>query len=417
LTEPQEKMLTGKFLHIMAGSLRTLRRFPLRSGLTLLSAVLGVGGVISTVNYAAEGRLKVVTQIRSLGTNVLTVTPQQSRSVGGRAKTGSIVTTLTPQDYAEIRRDVSEIERSSATATSSFLVKSGDLSKSNCVVVGVEPDYVRIKNWPVSDGEMFGEPELRRSARVAVLGATVRRDIFGDVSPLGQRLFINRVPFEVVGALAERGQSLDAGNEDNQVYVPLTTMMHRLTNVDYFSAIFFEAASWNSMDSATEGIHRVLRKKHRAIGNLPEDFQIQSQKSLISTEIASSERLAFLVRWVGLSGLVVSGLGILAMCWIAVGERTGEIGTRRAVGATQSDVFFQFLFEACVISVLGCGTGLLVGWWTTEGIAQRASLPFFFDWPSAAIAIGIAVALNLVFAIIPSRRAALLDPIRALRSE
>jgi putative ABC transport system permease protein len=410
-------MLTGKFFHIMAGSLRTLRRFPLRSGLTLLSAILGVSGVISTVNYAAEGRLKVVTQIRSLGTNVLTVTPQQSRSVGGRAKTGSIVTTLTAQDYAEIRREVSGIERSSATSTSSFLVKAGDLSKNNCVVLGVEPAYLRINNWPVSEGEMFGEAELRRSARVAVLGATVRRDIFGDASPVGQRLFINRVPFEIVAVLAERGQSLDAGNEDNQVYVPLTTLMHRLTNVDYFSAIFFEAASWGSMDAATDEIYGVLRKKHRSIGSLPEDFQIQSQKALISTEIASSEHLTFLVRWVGLSGLVVSGLGILAMCWISVGERTGEIGTRRAVGATQSDVFFQFLFEACVISFIGCCTGLMAAWWTTKGIAQRAGLPFFFDWTSAAVAISIAIALNLAFAIIPSRRAALLDPIRALHSE
>jgi putative ABC transport system permease protein len=150
---------------------------------------------------------------------------------------------------------------------------------------------------------------------------------------------------------------------------------------------------------------------------LPEDFQIQNQKALIDTEIASSQRLTFLVRWVGLSGLVVSGLGILAICWIAVGERVVEIGIRRALGATKSDIFLQFLFEAVVISVLGCFAGLIAGWRGTESIAERADLPFFFDWTSAALVAGFAISMNLVFALIPSRRAALLDPIRALKSE
>jgi putative ABC transport system permease protein len=150
---------------------------------------------------------------------------------------------------------------------------------------------------------------------------------------------------------------------------------------------------------------------------LPEDFQIQNQKALIDTEIASSRRLTFLVRWVGLSGLVVSGLGILAICWIAVGERVVEIGIRRALGATKSDIFLQFLFEAVAISVLGCFAGLLAGWQGTESLAGRADLAFLFDWTSAARIAGFAILMNLVFALIPSRKAALLDPIRALKSE
>jgi ABC-type antimicrobial peptide transport system permease subunit len=230
-------------------------------------------------------------------------------------------------------------------------------------------------------------------------------------------MFINRVPFEVIGVLEERGQGLDATNEDNQVYVPLSTAMRRLANVDYFSAILFAVTRWDRMDETTEAIHHVLSKRHRAPGNLPEDFQIQNQKALIDTEIASSNRLTFLVRWVGLSGLAVSGLGILAICWIAVGERVGEIGIRRALGATKSDIFFQFLFEAVVISVSGCFAGLMAGWRGTESIAQRADLSFYFDWTSAELVVGFAMFMNLVFALIPSRRAALLDPIRALKSE
>jgi ABC-type antimicrobial peptide transport system permease subunit len=225
------------------------------------------------------------------------------------------------------------------------------------------------------------------------------------------------VPFEVIGVLEERGQGLDATNEDNQVYVPLSTAMRRLTNIDYFSSILFAVTSWDKMDETAEAIHQILSKRHRATTNLPADFQIQNQKSLIDIEITSSSRLTFLVRWVGLSGLVVSGLGILAICWIAVGERAVEIGIRRALGATKSDIFLQFLFEAVVISMLGAFAGLLAGWRSTESIAARADLPFLFDWASAEFAAGFAMFMNLVFALIPSRRAALLDPIRALKSE
>jgi putative ABC transport system permease protein len=407
----------GKALFLMAGSLRLIWRFRLRSGLVLLSALLGVGGVISAINYAAEGRLKVLKRIQRLGTNVLVVTPQLSRNVGGRAKTGTIVTTLVASDYAEILREIPQIEESSATVTSSFLVKAGDLSKSNCPVMGTEPAFARVRHWHTTEGEFYGIAEMRRLARVAVLGSTVRRDLFGSESPIGKRMFINRVPFEVMGVLEERGQGLEATNEDNQVYVPLSTAMRRLANIDYFSAIFFAVTRWDRMDETTEAIHGVLSKRHRAPGNLPEDFQIQNQKALVDTETASSRRLTFLVRWVGLSGLVVSGLGILAICWTAVGERVVEIGIRRALGATESDIFWQFLFEAVVISVLGCFAGLMAGWRATESIAERADLPFRFDWTGAALVAGFAILMNLVFALIPSRRAALLDPIRALKSE
>lgn len=401
----------------MADSLRLICRFRLRSGLIGLSALLGVAGVISAINYASEGRLKVLNRIQRLGTNVIVATPQLSRTVGGRAKTGTIVTTLVAGDFAEILREFPEIEKSSATVTTSFLVKAGDLSKSNCIVIGTEPTFAEIRHWQISEGVFYGIPEMRRSARVAVLGSTVRRDLFGGESPIGKRVFINRVPFEVIGVLEERGQGLDATNEDNQVYVPLSTAMRRLANLDYFGSILFEVSSWEKMDGVAEAMRQLLRRRHRVSRNLSDDFQIQNQKALIDLELASSARLEFLVKWVGLSGLAVSGLGILAICWIAVGERIGEIGIRRALGATRSDIFFQFLFEAVVISVLGCLAGLIASWRGTESIAHSADLPFYFDWTSADFVIAFAMSMNLIFALIPSRRAALLDPIRALKAE
>lgn len=410
-------MSSRKSLHILAGSLRSIRRFPLRSGLLLLSAMLGVAGVTSAINYAAEGRLKALDQIRRMGTNTLMVTPQQSRAVGGRARTGAIVTTLAEQDYAAIQRELPDITESSATTTGSFLVKAGDLSKNSCEVIGVEPAYFGIRNWAVADGVGFDSMDVRRSSRVVLLGWTVARDLFADASPVGRRVLINRVPFNVTGVLAERGQSLDAGNEDNQVYIPLTTAMHRLMNVTYYSSMVFEIADWDRMDEDAQTIRQTLTRRHHVLANLPADFQIQNQKSLIDTETLTAEKLAFLVRWVGLSGLFVSGLGILAITWIAVRERIGEIGTRRALGATASDILFQFLFEAAIVSLVGSLVGLAAGWEGSRIIAQRVGLPFYFDWPAARFVILLSAGLNLAFALFPSGEAALLNPVRALKYE
>jgi len=400
----------------MSVSLRLIWRFRLRSSLILLSATLGVAGVVSSVNYASGGRQQVLNQIRRLGTNVVNVTPQQSRSVGGRARTGSIVTTLVEQDYLAIRRELPSLARSSALATAGFRLKAGEFSKTTSVV-GCEPDYFRIKSWSLERGDFFDASDLRKSARVAILGHTVARDLFGDEEAVGRRLFINRAPFEVVGVLAELGQGLDVANEDNQVYVPLSTTMRRLMNVEYYSGLVFELDRWEAMDDGAKSIADMLRRRHRSSPKQPEDFQVQNQKELIDTQTVSAEKLAFFVRWIGLSGLVVSGLGALAISWIAVKERTVEIGTRRALGATACDIFFQLLFEAVVVSSLGCAFGLAAGWQSSRLIAEQSRLPFVFDWTNARVALVFAVALNLTFALLPSGKAARLDPIRALKYE
>jgi putative ABC transport system permease protein len=295
-------------------------------------------------------------------------------------------------------------------------LKAGEFSKTTSVV-GCEPDYFRIKNWSLEQGDFFDASDLRKSARVVILGHTVARDLFGDEVAVGRRLFIDRAPFEVVGVFTEVGQGLDVANEDDQVYVPLPTAMRRLMNVEYYSGLVFEVDRWEAMDDAARTIAALLRRRHHSSPKQPEDFQVQNQKALIDTQIASAGRLAFFVRWIGLSGLVVSGLGALAISWIAVKERTVEIGTRRALGATASDIFFQLLFEAVIVSSIGSAFGLATGWQSSRLIAEQARLPFVFDWTNAQGALAFAVALNLTFALLPSGKAARLDPIRALKYE
>ncbi|MGI8741398.1 MAG: ABC transporter permease [Bryobacteraceae bacterium] len=404
-------------LAIFRGALRTIWRFPLRSILTILSAVLGVAGALCSVNYAFGGRQKVTNQLARLGTNVLIVTPQQSRSVAGRVRTGGIVTTLTQADYAALRREVPRFSRSSAIATRSFLVKAGDLAKNNCTVIGVEPDYMAIKDWAVQSGNIFEGSDVRRSARVVILGSSVARDLFGDTPAVGERVLINRIPFQVIGVMSERGQGLDAANEDDRVYIPLSTAMRRLANVDYFSGIVFAVTRWEEMDRAAAEIREVLRRRHVQIGKLPEDFQVQNQKQLIDTQLAASDRLLFFVRWIGTSALAVSGLGVLAIAWISVKERTGEIGIRRALGATRMDIFLQVLWEAAVLSLFGCLAGLALAAEVSPLLAKWAEQPAVFDRSSGGLAASCAMGLNLIFALIPARTAARLDPIQALHFE
>lgn len=405
-----------RFFYISLDALRVLLRFRFRSTLILLSAMLGVAGVIVSVDYASGGRQEAMNQIERMGVNVLSVTPQQDRSVGGRARTGAIVQTLVDADYSAIRKRIPSIARSSALATAGFRLKAGNLSKTS-PVVGCEPDYVRIKNWSVAEGAFFDEGDERRAARVAVLGHTIARDIFGEESAVSQLLSVNRTPFEVVGVLAERGQGLDVATEDDQIYIPLRTATHRLMDVEYYTGVILEIDRADHMDEAAASVVEILRQRHHRLANLPDDFQVQNQKSLLETQLASSERLGFYVRWLGLSGLIVSGLGILAVCWIAVKGRTVEIGTRRALGANAADVFLQILLETAVISSVGCVLGLAIGWRGSQVIAGRAGLPLVFEWSNAWLTLGVAAAMNSCFALLPAARAARVSPIRALKYE
>ena len=401
---------------ITSRSLRLILRYPLRSVLLAFSAALGVIGAVCSMNYGASGTEKVLEQIRRLGTNVLIITPAQSRSVAGRARTGAAVTTLVERDYVVIKRNVLKRKRSSALATQSFWTKTGDISK-NAAIVGCEPDYFAAKDWTLVAGQLFDVTHERTAARVAVLGHTVALDLFGGSSAVGQRMMINRVPFTVIGVLRERGQGLDVSNEDNQIYVPLRTAMRRLMNVDHYAGILVEVDSWESLDQAANQIRSLLHQAHHIGPEQPEDFQVQNQKTLLDTQIAASDRLGSFLRWIGATALVVSGLGIVAITWIAVRERTREIGTRRALGATSGDIFLQMQCENGSLALLGGLLGIGLSWLISRLVSAWVGLPFVFDEKNALLTFEVAATLNLVFSLLSSRKAASISPMEALRYE
>ncbi len=401
---------------LLGVAMRQARRYPLRSLLVVGCAAMGVAGAVTAVNYASAGRQQVLQQIQKLGTNVVTISAEQSRNVAGRARTGAIVTTLQQGDHAALRREIPDILRASAVATTGQRLKGNGQSKF-AAVVGVEPSYFPIRNWTIAHGMAFDAADQRRAARVALLGATLARDLFGDSSPVGERLFINRIPFEIVGVLRERGPGLDAVDEDQQVYVPLSAAMRRVMNVDHYSSLVLEIADWRSMDRTSAAIGDLLRERHRIRAGQQDDFRVLNQKTLVDAQLQAASQLGFFVRWIGLSALMMSGLGVLAMAWIAVRDRTREIGTRRALGATAADVFLQFAGEAVTLAAFGAIAGLGLGWGLSRLVAARAQLPFVFEVDAAALALLAALLLNVLFASWPALRAARLDPIAALRHE
>src|SRR5260370_1818782 len=340
-----------------------------------------------------------------MGTNVLIITGAQSRVIAGRGRTGIPVTTLVERDYRAVKNEVLSRTRSSALVTQSFWNKAGDFSK-NGVVVGCEPEYFEIKDWQVVSGNLFGSAEERTASRVAVLGHTVAADLFGASSPVGQGMMINRVPFTVIGVLSERGQGLDVSNEDSQIYVPLSTAMRRLMNADHYAEIVLKIDSLDSMDAAAEESRSLLHQLHRVQPNRPQDFHIQSQKSLLDMQTAAAKRLGLFLRWIAASALAVSGLGIVSITWIVVKERTREIGTRRALGATAADIFLEVTCEMLALVLGGGLLGMVLSWPRSRWISDSVGLPFVFDRKSAVLAFAGAAALNLAFSIFPSRNAA-----------
>ncbi len=389
----------------------------MRTFLALLGIIIGVSAVILMVSVGKGAQKTVLSRINDMGTNLLVVSAGQIRRFAGRREIRGTATTLTLADAEAVLENCYSVNRIAPVQSKKMQVKYGSYS-SNTAITGTTPDYKHVRNFQVEEGEFFNEEENTAGIRVAVLGRSVWRNLFEDEDPIGEIIRIGRVPFEVIGVMEGKGVDLSGVDQDDQIFIPIRTAMRRVFNMTYIGSINIEAVSKEKMEPAVEEIRELLRERHRMhrLGK-PDDFTIQSQADLLEAEKETTETFTTLIGSIAAVSLLVGGIGILAIMLLAVKERTNEIGLRMSVGASRKDILVQFIFEAAILGFGGGTAGILAGISGSLIIGAATAWPTAVTWPSIALSFGFSLIVGLFFGVYPARRASLLDPIVALRSE
>lgn len=404
-----------KILNIIIAAFRALQRNKMRSFLTMLGIIIGVGAVITMLAIGQGAEYSVKEQIASLGTNVLIIFPGSQQQGGLRVGAGSM-TTLTEDDAQAIRTDCPAIAYVSPGTRAGGQVIAGNLNWATGIE-GVGVEYAQIREWNVQYGEFFSDQDIKGSAKVCILGRTVADNLFPDSDPVGQNVRIRNVPFKVVGVLTRKGQNAMGQDQDDIILAPYTTVLMRLSHFPYLRQILVSATSSKNIEVAQKQITELLRMRHKIARFEGDDFTIRNQSDLANAATATSQILTILLASIASVSLLVGGIGIMNIMLVSVTERTREIGIRMSVGARGRDILTQFLIEALVLSLLGGIIGIIIGVAGSKVISGIAGWPTFITAFSILLSFGFSIIVGLFFGFYPARKAALLNPIDALRYE
>src|SRR5215216_138309 len=402
-------------------ALRSLRANKMRSFLTMLGIIIGVASVITMVAVGAGAQTQVAEQIRSLGANVLMVVPGAAREGGVRKESGSRHT-LTESDAAAIGSQLPQVQAAAPSIRGSHQIVRGG-KNWNTTVNGTTADYFIIRDWALASGRQFSRGEEQGGGKVALIGATVARQLFDKADPVGGQIRISSVPFEVIGVLAEKGPSGAGQNQDDIIFIPISTAKLRLmgsaseVNREAVAYILVKAVSDEAMEGATAEIEALLRQRHRTGAKMDIDFQINNPAAEMAAQRASTTTVAWLLSAIASVSLIVGGISIMNIMLVSVTERTREIGLRLAVGARRRDIRNQFLTEAVTLCVLGGLIGLALGTAAAWAAATLAGWPIFLGTDAILFAILFAASIGIFFGYYPAHKAARLEPVEALRSE
>ena len=397
-----------------------LRVNMLRSVLTMLGIVIGVSAVIAMVTVGAGAQAEVDRQMQALGSNLLMIR-SGSRWFGGARTAAGSTESLTVDDTRALKEGIPEIVAAASANRGSAQVVVGNLNWST-TIYGIDGDYLIARNWEIAQGREFEPREFRNGAKVALLGDTVVKELFGAGNVVGQAIRIKNVPFTVVGALKAKGQSSGPWDQDDTVMVPFKTAQGRIlgksrSRTGAVRAIYVSVGNSRAMDDVEQEIAEILRQRHRIGPDQQDTFSIRNMTEMVETRAEAKQTFNMLLAAVASVSLVVGGIGIMNIMLVSVTERTREIGLRMAVGAKERDIMLQFLVEAVTLCLAGGLIGIVVALTVTVGIAEVAGWPVLVQWPIILIAMAFSGAIGVFFGFYPARKAAAKDPIEALRTE
>ena len=393
-------------------ALREIRRNLLRSFLTILGIVIGVAAVIVMVTLGGGATQQVTSQIESLGSNLLMIRVGQRMGPG----VGSSAPAFDLADARAIAREVPAVRAVAPASSESMTAIAGNRSWAT-QVTGIDNAFFTVRNWAIASGRPFTEGDLRGGRSVCVIGETVRRELFGALEPIGEKIRLNSLSCQIIGLLQGKGQSSMGSDQDDLVLMPLRTFQRRIAGNQDVRLIQVSIRDGESTERAKEELERLMRERRRIQPSEQDNFSVRDMREIASMLTGTTQVLTALLTAVAAVSLLVGGIGIMNIMLVSVTERTREIGIRLAIGALEREVLLQFLVEAVVLSSLGGILGILLAIGASIGLASLLQIPFVFDGGIVVIAFLFSAAVGIVFGYFPARRAARLDPIEALRRE
>ena len=403
------------FTNLIRLAIRAILSNKSRTLLSTLGIIIGVAAVIIMMSIGQGSKESIRKEISKMGSNVITVRPGADMR-GGVRQDPSAMQTLKMSDYESMLTGLKYVQHVSPEVTQAGQVVNGN-NNTTTTIYGEAPEYMTIKLWTVQEGDCFTDEDVRKNAKVCVIGKTVADELFpGGQNPIGRSIRFKNIPFRVVGVLKSKGYNNWGMDQDNLIIAPYTTVMKRIAAQTYFSSISVSALSEEVSEKAIEELTALLRANHKIKEGMDDDFTIRSQQEIMETMSSTMDTVTLILVVAAAFSLLVAGIGIMNIMLVSVTERTKEIGLRMSVGARGRDISRQFLFESIIISLSGGLIGIGVGYlgsWAAQLMMLPASVPLW----SVLLSFGVCACIGLIFGYVPARKAALMDPIEALRYE
>ena len=405
------------FINLMKVAMKAIMNNKFRSFLSMLGIIIGVAAVIVMMAIGQGSKESIRENISAMGTNIIMIRPGADKGMGGVRQDPSSMQTLKVDDYEALKKEKKYVSYVSPEVTASGQAINGN-NNTSTTLYGESPEYLEIKQWEVVSGSEFTDEDVKKSAKVCLIGKTVAEELFGEnVDPVGKMIRFKSIPFRVVGVLKSKGYNSFGMDQDNLIITPYTTVMKRVTAQTYLSSINCSALTEEMTDDAIEELTTVLRQQHKLKEDAEDDFTIRSQQEMMETMSSTMDTVTIILVVAAAFSLLVAGIGIMNIMLVSVTERTKEIGLRMSVGARGIDISNQFLIESIIISLTGGVLGILLGALLSVGANEVFSLPTSIPLWSVVVSFIVCTIIGVGFGYFPARKAARMDPIEAIRYE